>query len=133
LLRGLVLGVLAQVAELARALDLLRELDLQLALQRGDLIIEALEDPILHLGSDFSIRSRPHPGRSLRAACPAAPMKIVASRQNPVVRACRALANRPDPHGARLLLDGAHLVREAAGAGLEFEVVCVASSRVDRE
>jgi len=60
-------------------------------------------------------------------------MKTVVSRHNPIVRAFRELANQPDPHGGRLLLDGAHLVREAADAGLEFEVVCVASSHVDRE
>jgi TrmH family RNA methyltransferase len=59
-------------------------------------------------------------------------MKTIASRQNPIVRACRDLADRPDSTGARLLLDGAHLVREAAEAGLEYEVVCVASSHVDR-
>src|SRR6187455_300253 len=59
-------------------------------------------------------------------------MRAIASRQNPVVREFRDLANQPDPHGARLLLDGAHLVRDAADAGLEFEVVCVASSHLDR-
>jgi len=59
-------------------------------------------------------------------------MRAIASRQNPVVREFRDLADQPDPHGARLLLDGAHLVREAADAGLEFEVVCLASSHLDR-
>jgi TrmH family RNA methyltransferase len=60
-------------------------------------------------------------------------MKTIASRQNPIVRVFRELAKQPDPHGARLLLDGAHLVRDAADAGLEFEVVCVASSHLDHE
>ncbi len=49
LLRRFVLGVLAQVAQFAGALNLLREIDLQLALQRGDLVVEFLEDPVLHL------------------------------------------------------------------------------------
>ena len=51
LLRGLVLGVLAQVAQLARALDLLRQLDLQLALERGDFVVEFLENAIFHVKS----------------------------------------------------------------------------------
>ena len=34
LLRGLILRVLAQIAELARALDLLRQLELQLVIER---------------------------------------------------------------------------------------------------
>ena len=48
LLGGLVLGVLAQVAQLARALDLLRQLELQLALERGDLVVETLQNAIFH-------------------------------------------------------------------------------------
>ncbi len=59
-------------------------------------------------------------------------MKTITSRQNPVVRAFRDLADHPDPTGARLLLDGAHLVRDAIDAGLEFEMVCVAASRQQR-
>jgi TrmH family RNA methyltransferase len=59
-------------------------------------------------------------------------MKTIASRQNPIVRTFRDLADRPDPQGARLLLDGAHLVREALDAGLAFEHVCVAASLLDR-
>ena len=49
LFRRLVLGVLTQIAQLARALDLLRELYLQLALERRDLVVESLEDPVLHV------------------------------------------------------------------------------------
>ena len=60
-------------------------------------------------------------------------MKTIASRQNPLVRAFRDLADRPDPAGRRLLLDGAHLVREALTAGVEFEAVCVAAARADAE
>ncbi len=59
-------------------------------------------------------------------------MKSIASRQNPIVRTFRDLADRPDPQGVRLLLDGAHLVREALDARLGFEHVCVAASLLDR-
>lgn len=52
-------------------------------------------------------------------------MGSITSRQNPVVRALRDLARTPDPVGRRLLLDGVHLVREAAAAGVEFEVVAL--------
>ncbi|HEY3092982.1 MAG TPA: RNA methyltransferase [Vicinamibacterales bacterium] len=57
-------------------------------------------------------------------------MKTIASRQHALVRAYRALASEPDPAGARLLLDGVHLVREAHAAARAFESVVVASSRV---
>ena len=43
LLGRLVLGVLTKIAELARTLDLLRKLGLELALQLADLILEAFE------------------------------------------------------------------------------------------
>jgi TrmH family RNA methyltransferase len=57
-------------------------------------------------------------------------MKTIASRQNPIVRAFRELADEPDATGTRLLLDGVHLVRDARAAALEFEVIAVASSRL---
>jgi TrmH family RNA methyltransferase len=57
-------------------------------------------------------------------------MDLISSRQNPLVRACRELADAPDPAGARLLLDGAHLVRDADAAGYTFECVAVAASRL---
>jgi TrmH family RNA methyltransferase len=52
-------------------------------------------------------------------------MKTITSRQNPLVRAFRELADAPDPVGRRLLLDGVHLVRDARDAGIRFEVVAV--------
>ena len=56
-------------------------------------------------------------------------MRTITSRQNPAVRAFRDLADHPDPRGARLLLDGAHLVRDALEAGVELDVACVIDSR----
>jgi RNA methyltransferase, TrmH family len=60
-------------------------------------------------------------------------MKRISSRQNPIVRAYRQLAREPDPIGGRLLIDGAHLVREAHAAALRFESVVIAQSHLDRE
>lgn len=57
-------------------------------------------------------------------------MKSISSRQNPIVRTFRALADNPDPTGERLLLDGAHLVRDAHAAGAVFELLVVAASRL---
>lgn len=56
-------------------------------------------------------------------------MKAISSRQNPIVQTFRQLARTPDPTGARLLLDGVHLVREARDAGAEIEVAAIAASR----
>jgi TrmH family RNA methyltransferase len=60
-------------------------------------------------------------------------MKRIASRQNAIVRAYRDLARKPDPNGRRLLLDGAHLVREAQAAALPFESVVIVQSHLNRE
>jgi TrmH family RNA methyltransferase len=57
-------------------------------------------------------------------------MKTISSRQNPVVQTFRELARTPDPTGARLLLDGVHLVRDARAAGAEIEIAAVAASRM---
>lgn len=56
-------------------------------------------------------------------------MKVISSRQNPIVQTFRQLARTPDPTGARLLLDGVHLVRDARAAGAEIEIAAVAASR----
>ena len=57
-------------------------------------------------------------------------MQTISSRQNPIVRAYRDLADATDAGGARLLLDGVHLVRDAHAAGLAFESVAVAASHL---
>jgi TrmH family RNA methyltransferase len=56
-------------------------------------------------------------------------VKIITSRQNPVVRSFRELATNPDPTGARVLLDGVHLVREGTTSA-KIEIAVVASSRL---
>ena len=58
-------------------------------------------------------------------------MKSITSRSNPLVATFRDLAATPDGSGARLLLDGAHLVREASDAGLAFECVAVSAALLD--
>jgi TrmH family RNA methyltransferase len=60
-------------------------------------------------------------------------MKSVSSRQSPIVRQFRELARTPDPAGARLLLDGIHLIRDAIAAAVELEVIAVASSWKDAD
>jgi len=57
-------------------------------------------------------------------------VKTISSRHNPIVGTFRALADEPDPTGTRLLLDGAHLVREARASGVRFEVLAVAASKL---
>ena len=59
-------------------------------------------------------------------------MRSISSRQHPIVRAYRQLARQPDATGLRLLLDGAHLVREAHAAALPLESVVVAQSHLDQ-
>ena len=49
LLRGVILRVLAQIAELARALNFLRQLCLQFPVQSVDLVLELLQELRLHL------------------------------------------------------------------------------------
>jgi TrmH family RNA methyltransferase len=58
-------------------------------------------------------------------------VKLVSSRQNPIVRTFRQLARQPDPTGERVLLDGAHLVHDAHASGAVFEVLVIAASRLN--
>jgi TrmH family RNA methyltransferase len=60
-------------------------------------------------------------------------MKTISSRDNPIVHTYRELASEADANGARLLLDGVHLVRDAHAARLDFESVAVAASRLTEE
>ena len=60
-------------------------------------------------------------------------MSLVSSRHHPIVHEYRALAASPDPDGVRLLLDGAHLVREALAAALHFDSVAVATTHADAD
>lgn len=60
-------------------------------------------------------------------------MKSITSRSNPLVSTFRELAASPDPTGARLLLDGLHLVREARDAGLSFECVAIGVASLDAD
>jgi len=62
LFRGLVLGVLAQVAMLPRPLDLLGQLRLELALQLLDFVFEASDQPGLHR-PPVNRRGRATPGK----------------------------------------------------------------------
>jgi TrmH family RNA methyltransferase len=57
-------------------------------------------------------------------------MRSITSRQNPVVARFRALADAADSTGARVLLDGVHLVRDAHESGHSFELAAVSSSRM---
>src|ERR1043166_10305597 len=60
-------------------------------------------------------------------------MEQISNRQNAVVRAYRELAREPDAAGVRLLLDGAHLIREAHDTSLRFESIVVAASRLESD
>ena len=60
-------------------------------------------------------------------------MRTISSRQNPAVRAFRTLADEADPTGARLLLDGAHLIRDAHDTGARFEIAAVSASRLTQD
>jgi TrmH family RNA methyltransferase len=57
-------------------------------------------------------------------------MRPISSRHNPLISEFRELAARPDPAGARVFLDGAHLVHEAIDAGLAFEAAVVTSDKL---
>jgi RNA methyltransferase, TrmH family len=62
-------------------------------------------------------------------------VKIITSRQNPLVARFRSAAEERSDGDAHVLLDGAHLVRDARNSGLAIDVVAVASSslRADTE
>ena len=120
LLRRVVLGVLAQVAQLARALDLPRQLDLQLAIERVDLVFELLDQPLFH---------RFRHGRVMVPQCYSSCVPAITSRQNPIVARFRAAARGESTD--QLLLDGVHLVVEALGAGIRIREAAVMTREQD--
>lgn len=50
----------------------------------------------------------------------------VSSRQNPLVKRFRALAQERDPHEPAVLLDGVHLVEEALASSIRIEIAAFA-------
>jgi TrmH family RNA methyltransferase len=66
-----------------------------------------------------------------RLICWAHAMKRVTSRQHPLVATCRALARRRDSRDERMLLDGPHLVQDAARAGLPIEAAAASRAALD--
>src|SRR4051812_31653694 len=58
-------------------------------------------------------------------------MERVSSRQNPVVKHFRAVANGDVE--ALMLLDGEHLIREALGASIQLEIAAVLEGFPGRE
>ena len=60
-------------------------------------------------------------------------MRSITSRQNPTVTRFRSLADSADSTGARVLLDGVHLVRDAHESGHSFELAAVSASRMASE
>jgi TrmH family RNA methyltransferase len=63
-------------------------------------------------------------------------METITSRQNALVRTFRTLVRgreaREPGHTGRLLLEGAHLVHDALGAGLRIEVAALAARLLER-
>jgi len=57
-------------------------------------------------------------------------MRTVTSRQNPLVRGFREAAAHPGAEGL-VLLDGAHLVREARDAGLAIQIVAISARALE--
>src|SRR5262249_17695319 len=121
LFRRVIFGVLAQIAQLARALDFLRQLELQLAIQRLDLVLELLDQSIFH-------RCRHEPGH--RTTVLSFSRMTITSRQNPLVARFRDAA-RGDA-GDVLLLDGAHLVADALAAQLRIDLAAVTPASRER-
>src|SRR5439155_21413286 len=117
--RRVVFRVLVQIAELARALDLLRQLELELVIQRLDLVLEFLDQAILH-------RFRHGPGN--RTTVLSFTRMTITSRQNPLVARFRDAA-RGDA-GEMMLIDGAQLVADTIAARLLIDHVAETQSSI---
>ena len=106
LLGRLVFGVLAQVAVLARLLDLLGEHDLQLVVERPDLLFEPLLDR-------RPLRSKRYYHRMVPGTpSHARPPRSSAAARNPVFSACTR-SSGDSPRRRPVLLEGGKLVEEA--------------------
>jgi TrmH family RNA methyltransferase len=56
----------------------------------------------------------------------------ITSRQNAVVKRCRALARTAPTADGEILLDGEHLIEEALAAGVRIEIAAFAQPQLDR-
>lgn len=105
--RRLILGVLTQVSELARALDFFRQLRLQFSLESRHFVFEPLEQSLFH--------------RPKRRIVPY-PTVAITSRQHAIVKMFRRVA-RGDAQFA--LLDGWHLLSDALEADVRVDTVAL--------
>jgi TrmH family RNA methyltransferase len=109
----LVLCVLAQIAELARTLDFLRQLGLELTLEAGNLLFEPLEKPLFHRRKRQSV-----------------PLPWHACRPWPWSRADSTSSSEPIAlsrgDDTRALIDGWHLLHDAVAAGMAIDTVALA-------
>jgi TrmH family RNA methyltransferase len=104
----MILGVLAKIAVLAGALDLLRQVLREFALELADLLLEALDETLFHgSGLRLTYNTRTH---------------RITRRQHPLVTRFRRLAARRGNEG-EVLLDGEHLIADALRAGVPVSVV----------
>src|SRR5439155_10035356 len=92
--------------------------DVELALELDDLIFETLDQSSFHVEKKSNMLSSRHTD-----VAPAFPS--LSSRKDPIVQRFRQLAGDPASDGG-ILLDGAHLIREARQAGLDIDVILVA-------
>src|SRR5204863_6551250 len=102
--------------EFAGALDFARELELQLAIERLNLVFELSNQPILH---------RRHGSVEKIPQCYASAVERITSRQNGIVAQYRAAARGDSSN--HLLLDGVHLVSDALEARVRLQHVMVAA------
>jgi TrmH family RNA methyltransferase len=103
----LILSVFTQITELARALDLFRQLRFQFSLECRDFVFKPLEQSLFH--------------RSKRRIVPY-PTVAITSRQHAIVKTFRRVARGDGPFA---LLDGWHLLSDALEADIRVDTVAV--------